>query len=294
MLLKRKPRAVVVTLEDGKHKTVLIEKHHSVNKLIETILEDVTDPIQRERQLFDYELYLTMKAPTLAPAQTSSLITPFSPPAIASPPPSNSSISTSPPASPTPSSSSIESNWVSRDKTIASYNMHNLPTGRYCLEWKKKPHIVKVQLHPKIFYSGITTKTMKYFYDTTAKQAIEYLVGKYLSDTENPCEYSLRKEECKKDEKSGTESRMIEALISPRGGGTSMRVKEKQAVFRVGGTGIRPVNVSNSPADADNEEKTDESKSPYWKDVAYLKLGFTKDDTYVRYSCDPLLFLRIC
>lgn len=38
------------------------------------------------------------------------------------------------------------------------------------LHWKKRPHVIKVQLHLKIVKSGVAAKfTLKYYYDTTVK-----------------------------------------------------------------------------------------------------------------------------
>lgn len=41
---------------------------------------------------------------------------------------------------------------------------------RYLLQWKKRPHIIKVQPHSKTAQAGVAAKfTLKYYYDTTVK-----------------------------------------------------------------------------------------------------------------------------
>jgi hypothetical protein len=45
-----------------------------------------------------------------------------------------------------------------------------MPPERYLLQWKKRPHIIKVQPHSKNAPAGVAAKfTLKYYYETTVK-----------------------------------------------------------------------------------------------------------------------------
>lgn len=169
--LKKKPPPLVVTMEDGTKRSILVDPTALGGDLAEVIVEGTTeDHNKRVQELFDFDLYCVVRGSAGA---GKGLGAPLS----------------SSPLSPSMS----DSFWIDREKQIAAYGLHSMQPDRYLLQWKKRPHIIKVQPHSKTAQAGVAAKfTLKYYYDTTVKEAVKYLVGKYLGAEENPEEYSLQ------------------------------------------------------------------------------------------------------
>ena len=84
------------------------------------------------------------------------------------------------------SDQSMNATWLDASAPYSRYS-ESVANKQHLLIWKKKPHFIKVKINSKRNIS----KAVRFFHDTTVKEANKYLAS-YLAEDEDPGVFSLQ------------------------------------------------------------------------------------------------------